>query len=46
MPGMLQIEALMQMASISILTLKGNEGKILYVVKADKLLFKKNIRWR
>ena len=43
MPGMLQIEALMQMASISILTLKGNEGKILYVVKADKLLFKKKI---
>jgi len=43
MPGMLQVEALMQMASIAILTTDNNEGKILYVVKADKLLFKKKV---
>jgi 3-hydroxyacyl-[acyl-carrier-protein] dehydratase len=43
MPGMLQIEAMMQMASLAILTIPGNKGKILYVVKADKLIFKKKI---
>ena len=32
MPGMLQIEALVQMASLSILTLPENKGKIMYLV--------------
>ena len=43
MPGMLQIEALVQMASLSILTLPGNKGKIMYLVSADNLQFKKKI---
>ena len=36
MPGMLQVEALMQMASIAILTTDNNEGKILdYAIELD-----------
>ena len=31
MPGMLQLEALVQMSSLSILTLDGNKGKIIYL---------------
>ena len=42
-PGMLQVEALVQMASISILTLKGNKGKIMYLVNANKIRFYKKI---
>jgi len=42
-PGMLQIEALVQMAALSILTIKGNKGKIMYLVNADKLKFYKKI---
>ena len=43
MPGMLQIEALVQIASISILTLPNNHGKILYLTSANKLKFYKKI---
>jgi len=43
MPGMLQIEALVQMCSLSILTLPGNRGKVMYLVSADKLKFVKKI---
>ena len=43
MPGMLQVEALVQMASLSILTLPNNKGKIMYLTSADKLSFKKKI---
>ena len=43
MPGMLQIEALTQMSALSILTLPGNKGKVMYLVSADKLKFKKKI---
>ncbi len=43
MPGMLQVEALVQMSSMAIVTIKRNSGKILYLVKADKLQFKKKI---
>ena len=43
MPGMLQIEALVQMAALSILTLPNNKGKIMYLTSADKLSFKKKI---
>ena len=31
MPGMLQIEALVQMSALSILTLPGNKGKVMYL---------------
>ena len=41
MPGFLQIEALVQMCSLSILTLPGNKGKIMYLVSANNLKFKK-----
>ena len=43
MPGMLQIEALVQMASLSILTLPKLKGKILYLTSADKIKFYKKI---
>ena len=43
MPGMLQIEALVQMASISILTLPNNKGKIMYLISANNLKFIKKI---
>ena len=42
-PGMLQIEALVQMASLSILTIEGNKGKIMYLANANKLKFYKKI---
>ena len=40
---MLQIEALTQMSALSILTLPGNKGEIMYLVSAEKLLFKKKV---
>ena len=43
MPGMLQIESLVQMAAMSILTMPGNKGKIMYLVSANKLKFIKKI---
>lgn len=43
MPGMLQIEALVQMCALSILTLPKNKGKIVYLVKANNLKFTKKI---
>lgn len=43
MPGMLQIEALTQMSALSILTLPGNKGEIMYLISADKLVFKKKV---
>ena len=38
MPGMLQIETLVQMAALTVLTLPGNEGKTVYLVSANNLL--------
>ena len=43
MPGMLQIESLVQMGSLSILTLPELKGKILYLTSANKLKFLKKI---
>tara|TARA_B100001057_G_scaffold475552_1_gene542422 strand:+ start:653 stop:1126 length:474 start_codon:yes stop_codon:yes gene_type:complete len=43
MPGMLQIESLVQMSALSILTLPGNKGEILYLVNANKIKFVKKI---
>ena len=42
-PGMLQIEALVQMAALSILCLPGNKGKVVYLISANKLRFIKKI---
>ena len=43
MPGMLQVEALVQMAALSILTLPGNKGKVMYLTSANNLKFTKKI---
>ena len=43
MPGMLQIEALVQVGSLAILTLPNLSGKILYLTSAEKLKFYKKI---
>ena len=37
MPGMLQIEAMVQLCALSILTLPGNMGKICYLTAANKV---------
>lgn len=42
-PGMLQIEALVQMSALSILTLPNNKGKIMYLTSANNLRFIKKI---
>ena len=43
MPGMLQIESLIQMCALSLLTMPGNKGKLVYIVSASNLKFKKKI---
>ena len=43
MPGMLQIEALVQMSALSILTLPGNKGKVMYLSKLTDSKFKKKV---
>ena len=43
MPGMLQIEALVQMCALSILSLPGNKGKVMYLTSANNIRFIKKI---
>ena len=43
MPGMLQIEALVQMGALTILSLPDNKGKIVYLSSANDLNFKKKV---
>ena len=43
MPGMLQVESLVQMCALSILTLQGNKGKIMYLVSVNNVRFIKKI---
>ena len=43
MPGMLQIEALVQMCALSILSMPGNKGKAVYLTSANNLKFIKKI---
>lgn len=43
MPAMLQIEALVQMTALAIVTLPGNKGKVCYLTNADGLKFRKKI---
>ena len=43
MPGMLQVEAMVQMSSLSILCLPNNKGKVMYLISADNLKFKKKV---
>ena len=42
-PGMLQIEALVQMSALSILSLPGNKGKVMYLTSANNIRFIKKI---
>ena len=42
-PGMLQIESLVQMSSLAIVTLPDNRKKILYLVSANDIKFSKKI---
>jgi 3-hydroxyacyl-[acyl-carrier-protein] dehydratase len=42
-PGMLQIEALIQMSALSILSLSENKGKVVYLTSANNLKFIKKI---
>ena len=42
-PGMLQIEALIQMSALSILSLPGNKGKVMYLTSANNIKFIKKI---
>ena len=43
MPGMLQVEAMIQMSALGILTLPGNKGKVMYLVNANNLKFFKKV---
>ena len=43
MPGVLQIESIVQMASLSILTLPNNMSKLMYIHSVEKVMFKKKI---
>ena len=43
LPGMLQIEALIQMGALILLTLPENKGKIVYVISANNLSFKRKV---
>ena len=43
MPGMLQIEALVQMCALSILSLPNNKGKVVYLTSATNMKFIKKI---
>ncbi len=43
MPGALQMESLSQMASISILTLPNNKGKLLYLTNIENIKFIKKV---
>ena len=42
-PGMLQIEALVQMSALAILSLPGNKGKVMYLTSANNIKFIKKI---
>jgi len=43
MPGMLQVESLVQMSALSLLTMPGNKGKLVYLISADKIKLKTKI---
>jgi len=43
MPGMLQIEALVQMCALTVLTLPGNKGKVAYLTSANNIKLSRKI---
>lgn len=42
-PGLLQVEAIVQMAALALVTLPGNKGKVCYLTNADNLRFKRKV---
>jgi 3-hydroxyacyl-[acyl-carrier-protein] dehydratase len=43
MPGLLQIEALVQMCALTVLTLPGNKGKVVYLTSANNIKLSRKI---
>ncbi len=43
MPGMLQIEAMVQLCALTVLTLPGNKGKVAYLTSANNIKLSKKI---
>ncbi len=43
MPGLLQVEAIVQIAALAILTMEGNKGKVMYLSKLTDSKFKKKV---
>ena len=43
MPGALQVEAIVQLGALMITTLPGNKGKVVYLISANNLKFKKKV---
>jgi len=43
MPGMLQIEAFVQLCALTVLTLPGNKGKVVYLVSANGIKLSRKI---
>lgn len=43
MPGMIQMEALLQMLSLTVLTLEGNQGALIWGVAADKIRLRRRV---
>jgi len=43
MPGMLQIEALVQLSALTVLTLDGNKGKVAYLSSANNLKWSRKV---
>ncbi len=43
MPGLLQTEALVQMAALSVVTLPGNKGKVVYLTSVNKIALRRKV---
>tara|TARA_B100000029_G_C17445835_1_gene913222 strand:+ start:576 stop:1028 length:453 start_codon:yes stop_codon:yes gene_type:complete len=43
MPGLLQVESMVQMCAMSLLTMPGNKGKLVYLISVEKVELKKKI---
>ena len=43
MPGVLQVEAIVQLGALMVTTLPGNKGKVVYLVSANNLKFRKKV---
>lgn len=43
MPGLLQVEAIVQASALIVLGLEGNKGKVAYLISANNLKFKRKV---